>query len=84
MSSVVLIEVSDLWEVMVCRLVNNLLYIFLCVAQLGTLPVSQIIERRIFYSLYFSRGKCVHYCILAMSVLSIRHVRHVNVVSSAS
>jgi len=83
MSSVVLIEVSDPWEVMVCRLANNLLYIFLFVAHLATLPVTQIIERRMFYSLYFLRGKCVHYCILAMSVMSIRHIRHVNVVSSA-
>lgn len=75
---------SDPLEVMVCRLENNLLYIFLFVAHLATPPVTQIIERRIFYSLYLLRDKYVHYCILAMSVLSIRHVYHVNVVSSAS
>jgi hypothetical protein len=84
MSSEVLIEVSDPWEIMVCQLVNNLLRIFLTDAHLTTLPVTQIIKRRMVYSLHFLRDKCVHYCILAMSVMSLRHIRHVNVVSSAS
>ena len=80
MSSEVLIEISDPWEIMVYRLVNNLLRIFLIVAHLTTLPVTQIIKHRLVCNLYFLRDKCVHYCILAMSVMSLRHVRHVNVV----
>jgi hypothetical protein len=84
MSSEVLIEVSDPWEIMVCRLVNNLLGIFLTDGHLTTLPVTQIIKHRMVYSIYFLRDKCVHYCILAMSVMSLRHVRYINVVSSAS
>ena len=67
-----------------CPLLNNLLYLFLFEAHLTTLPVTQIIKRRMVYSLYYFRSKCSHYCILAMSVMSLRHVRHVNVVSSAS
>jgi hypothetical protein len=41
-SSEVITMVSDPWEVMVCRLVNNFLCIFLFVAHLTTLPVTQI------------------------------------------